>query len=258
MAVVAVFLLALGLMGSAYVLSKGDYAPTVNVGSQPQEHAITASATSSQMVNPDLLEMQLRVQTDAKTAKQAVQNNAAVSADLRTKLEVVGLSDDEIQTASYNINEITESNYTCDKDGRNCYYKYYVTGYRVTNVYALKVTDTTKGGAIIDAASGAGVNQTFVDYVSFTLKDETRRALEKSRLKSAAAEAKAKAQNMAEGSGAELGKLLSLSEAYNYYAKSDRPSYALSEAVGSAAPMTDLAPGQVEVSVSVTASYEIS
>ncbi len=256
MAIGAVVLLVLGMVGSAYVLSKGDYAPTVNVGSQPVEHAISVSATSSQMANPDLLVIQLHVQTDAKTAKKAVEDNAAVSADLLANLKALGLTDQDIQTASYDVNQVTETNVTCDPRGYNCVYNYRVTGYRVTNSLTLQVKDLTKGGDVIDASSGTGVNQTFVDSVGFTLKDETQRALEKSLLKTASAEAKAKAQNMADGSGAALGKLLSLSESYSHYPQSSYRDYAMSAEVA-AAPKTELSPGQVEVSVTVGASYQI-
>ncbi len=254
-AIVVVLLLALGMIGSAYVLSKGDYAPNVNVGTQPVEHAIGVSATSSQKVSPDLLVIQLHVQTDAKTAKQAVQDNAAVTADLLAKLKALGLTDQDIQTTSYSVDQVTETNYTCDKNGYNCRYSYYVTGYRVMNSISLQVKDLAKGGDVIDASSSAGMNETFIDSVGFTLQDETRRTLEKSLLRNAAAEARAKAQNMAEGSGAALGKLLSLSESYSYY-----PQYRSDYAVGAmaeAAPKTELSPGQVEVSVTVGASYQI-
>jgi uncharacterized protein len=256
MAVVVVLLLALGMLGSAYVLSKGDYAPVVNVANTPVEHAISVSATASEKVSPDLLVIQLHVQTDAKTAKQAVQDNAAVTADLLASLKALGLSDQDIQTTSYSVDQVTETNYTCDPRGYNCVYNYRVTGYKVTNSISLQVKDLAKGGDVIDASSSAGTNQTFIDSVGFTLQDETRRTLEKGLLRNAAAEAKAKAQNMAEGSGASLGKLLSVSQSSSYYPQPLYRDYAMVAEAGSA-PKTELSAGQVEVSVTVGASYQI-
>lgn len=257
MLVAAVFLLALGMVASAYVLSKGDYAPNVNVGSQPIEHAIGVSATSSQQVSPDLLIIQMHVQTQASTAKQAIQDNAAVSADLLAKLKALGLTDQDIQTVSYTVNPVYQSNYTCDRNGNNCIYNSYITGYMATNSLSLQVKDLTKGGDVIDASSTAGTNQTFVDSVQFTLQDTTRRTLENALLKTAAAEAKDKAQNMADGSGVALGKALSVSESYSYYPQPlYRNDMAVAEA-GAAVPKTTLSTGQVEVSVTVSASYQI-
>jgi uncharacterized protein YggE len=249
-----------GMLGGAWLLAQGDYSPTVNVAagdSQLPVHSISTSATSSQKTAPDLLVMQLRVQTEAPTAKDAVQENANVAADLKGKLKALGLADEEIQTTSYSVDEITETNYTCDRNGYNCRYTYRVTGYRVVNTIGLEIKDLAKGGDVIDSASSAGVNETFVDYLSFTLKDETRREMQKSLLKSAAAEAKAKAQNMAEGSGVALGKALSLSESYSYYPQVSAYRYD-SVAMGAEAAKTELSQGQIEVSVTVSASYEIS
>ncbi len=255
-AIGVVVLLVLGMVGSAYVLSKGDYAPVVNVANTPVEHAIGVSATASQKVSPDLLVIQLHVQTDAKTAKQAVQDNAVVTAELLENLKALGLADEDIQTTSYSVDPVTETNYTCDPRGYNCVYNYRVTGYKVTNSISLQVKDLTKGGDVIDASSTAGTNQTFVDSVGFTLQSETRRTLEKNLLKDAAAEAKAKAQNMAEGSGASLGKLLSVTQSSSYYPQPLYRDYAMvAEAAG--APKTELSAGQVEVSVTVSASYQI-
>ena len=256
MLVAAVFLLALGMLGSAYILSKGDYAPVVNVANTPAEHAVSVSATSSQQVNPDLLVITLHVQTDAANAKQAVADNAAVSADLMAKLKALGLADQDMQTVSYDVSPVTQTNYTCDKSGFNCQYNYVVTGYRATNSLSLNVKDLTKGGDVIDAASSAGTNQTFVDSVQFTLQDATRRTLENAMLKTAAAQAKDKAQNMADGSGASLGKLLSISESNVYY---PMPVYRndLMAAPSAAGAKTALSSGTVEVSVTVSASYQV-
>lgn len=256
----AAFLIMIGMLGSAWMLAQGDYSPTVNVagpGSQPPVQSIAVSAEASQKTAPDLLVMQLRVQTESPTAKDAVQENAAVAADLKGRLKALGLANGDIQTTSYSVDPVTETNYTCDRNGYNCRYSYRIIAYRVVNSISLQVKDLAKGGDIIDAASNAGVNQTFVDSVGFTLKDETRRAMEKSLLKAAAAEAKAKAQNMAEGSGVALGKALSVSESYSYY---PQPYYRNYDAMVAAegAPKTELSAGQIEVSVKVSATYEIS
>ncbi|MFN7990802.1 MAG: SIMPL domain-containing protein [Candidatus Micrarchaeia archaeon] len=268
MLVIAALLLAVGMLGSAYLLSKGDYAPKVNVtggpsspnvyvSSTPTDHVISVSATATKKAAPDLLNLALRVQTDSGTAKKAQQDNAAVSADLRSRLKALGIADSDIQTVSYSVDPVYDSQYICDKGGMNCHYTSKVTGYRTTHSLNVRLTDLTKGGDVIDAAASAGTNQTFVDYVQFTLKDETKAAIEKSLLQDASAMAKSKAQSIAAGVGVSLGKILSASESFSYPVPYYTKNYMMAAADSAPVPPTQLSPGQVDVSAVVSASFEI-
>ncbi|HSB46975.1 MAG TPA: SIMPL domain-containing protein [Candidatus Bilamarchaeum sp.] len=267
MMVIAAVILTIGIVGGSYLLAQGDYAPKVNVtggpsspnvyvSSTPPDHVISVSGTASKKVAPDLLNIQLRVQTESTLAKTAQEDNAAVSADLRAKLKALGVKDEDIQTVSYSVDPIYESDYVCDKGGINCRYKSTLTGYRATHSLNVRMTDLTKGGDVIDAAGSAGQNQTFVDYVSFGLKDETRNALEKTLLQQAGADAKSRAQSIAAGLGVSVGKVLSASESFYYptpyYYKG---LYAAADAAPSVP--TQLSPGQVDVSVTVSTSFEV-
>ena len=270
MAVLAALLLALGVFGGAYVLSKGDYSPKVSVSnltstpnvyvsSVPPEHPISVSATASQKVSPDLLLIQVRVQTEAQNAKEAQSDNAEVSADLRSKIKALGVKDEDVQTTGYSVDLVQKSIYRCDNNDTEyeyCYYDYIITGYRATQTLTVKVKDLTKGGDVIDAASTAGVNQTFVDYVDFTLQDETRRGIEKLLLKNASVEAKSKAQSIADGLGISLGNVLMASQSFNYYYPESR-YYDLYAAEAAPNVPTQLSPGQVDVSATVNVNYEI-
>lgn len=268
MIVVAAVILTVGILGGSYLLAQGDYAPKVNVSSgdskpnvyvssTPPEHMITVSGTASRKVAPDLLNIQLRIQTEDDSAKVAQQENAAVSADVRSKLKALGLKDEDIQTTSYSVDPVYQSTYICDKPaGSGCRYESNITGYRATHSINVKLSDLDKGGDVIDAAASAGANEVFVDYVSFSLKDETRRALEKSLLQEAAAEAKSKAQGIAAGMGVSVGKVLTASESFYYptpyYYKG---LYAAADAAPSVP--TQLSPGQVDVSATVNAGFEV-
>jgi len=266
-AVVAALLLAVGIMGGGYLLAQGDYAsklnvtggpsyPNVYVSSTPAEHAISVSATASQKVAPDLLNIQVRVQTESANAKESQEDNADVSAVLKSKLKALGLEDTSIQTVSYSVDPIYDSTYSCDKSGYNCHYDSRLTGYRTSHTLNVELTDLDKGGDVVDAAASAGTNQTFVDYVQFTLKDATRRAVEKSLLKTASEEAKSKAEGIAQGLGVSVGKVLSASQSNSYYPVYYRAmSYDMAE--GAAAPKTSLSPGQVDVSATVSTSFEV-
>jgi hypothetical protein len=229
--------------------------PNVYVSSTSPDHAIGVSATKSQKVAPDLLLIQVHITTESKSAKQSVQDNAAVMAGLTPKLKALGMKDEDIQTTSYSVDPNYVSDYICDAVNR-CHYDSKLIGYKTTHTLTLNVKNLTSGGDLIDAASSVGDNQTFVDYVSFTLQEETRRQIEKSLLANASTEAKSKADKIAQGMGVTVGKLLSASESsvYNY----PTPNYykAMAEA-GSSAPSTSLSGGQIEVSATVSSSFAI-
>jgi uncharacterized protein YggE len=258
-------ILVVGMLGGAYLLSQGEYVKvtsgpsnlTYNMPIQPYEHSIGVSATSSKKVAPDELDIQFRVQTESSNAREAQQENAAVSADLKSKLNALGVTDAEMQTTSYSVDPVYDSSYVCDKTGMNCHYDSKLTGYRATNMLMVKLSDLNKGGSAIDAAATAGENQTFVDYVQFTLKDATRRSMEKTLLQEASSEAKSKAQGIATGLGISLGKVLSASESYNYYYPTPLYRNAMMDSAGAAAPPTQLSAGQVDVSATMSASFEI-
>lgn len=267
MVVLAALLLALGMLGGGYLLSQGDYAPKVNVSSgdsmpnvyvssTPPDHAIAVSGTVSQKVAPDLLNIQVRVQTEAANAKKSQEDNAAVSAELLTAIKALGLTENDIQTISYSVQPVYDSTYECDTKGSNCHYDSVLRGYQTIHSLNLRVTDLDKGGDIIDAAGSAGTNQTFVDYVQFTLKDETKRSLEKSLLQNASAECKSKAQSIATGLGVSVGNVLSASESFSYpvYYKA---MYAMEASGASPAPSTQLSAGQVDVSATVSSTFEV-
>ncbi len=267
MLVLAALLLAIGMIGCGYLIMQADYAPKVNVSSgptypnvyvssTPPEHSIYVSATSSKKVAPDLLLIQLRVQTEDTSAKGSQQENADVMADLLPKLKAFGLNDSDIQTTQYSVDPVYNSTYVCQKSGSGCHYVSTIIGYRTTHSLSVKVTSLDKGGDIIDAAATAGENETFVDYIQFTLKDDTRRSIQKSLLQEATAEAKSKAQSMASGLGVSVGKVLSVSESYSYYPTPVYYKSAMMDYAGEAAP-TQLSAGEVDVSASVSVNFEV-
>ncbi len=258
--VLAALLLALGMVGGAYLLVGGNYAPTVTVNpsdvyvsSNPVEHSVSVSSTVSDSIAPDLLMIQLRVQTESSNAKDSQTENAKVNSDLLAKLKLLGLKDSEIKTISYEVQPIYDSKTICNKETGYCNYDSVLSGYRTIHTLHLNIEEIDKGGEIIDSASTAGMNQTFVDYVQFTLKDKTRNDLETTLLKQASADAKVKAEAIVEGMGVTLGKPLSASQSFSY----PQPYYMKTGMMDAGAP-TELSGGEIEVSATVSVSYQIS
>jgi uncharacterized protein YggE len=265
MLVLAALLIAAGMLGSSYMLAQVDYAPDVDVSditstpniyvsSEPPEHVISVSATASEKVTPDLLLIQVRVQTEDENAKDSQERNAVVMDGVMDELERLGVPEEEIQTSGYRVDVISTSEYICDK---RCHYETVIIGYRTTHTLALSLKELDGGGEIIDAVTGVGTNETFIDYVDFTLQPETRRQLEKDLLEEASMEAEEKAKNIAQGLGVTLGKPVRASESVYYPYYSYRGGYDLAYAA-EAAPPTALSPGEVEASATVNVGFEIA
>ncbi len=276
---------ALALLGSAYMVSQSMGTPEgdVYVSSIPAEHTIDVSATATTEVEPDLLVIGLRVESEALEAGQSQEDNARDVEAVMAAVKALGVKEENIKTSHYSVDIQRESHYICegtdlgreddgvvepgvpepmpayeyDYERSDCYWDYVMVGYKTTHTLSVEVEELDKGGDIIDAAVAAGASE--VDYISFTLKTETRDELKRSLLEEASATAKVKAGKIANGLGVSLGKAMSGGESADYYY--DYPRYAAYDyayAESGSAPKTTVAPGEVSITATVYASFEIS
>jgi uncharacterized protein YggE len=106
---------------------------------------------------------------------------------------------------------------------------------------------------VIDAGTAAGANS--VSGVSFEVENKDE-AINQARAE-AIKKAKDKAKRIASESGISLGRIINVSESYpgNYqpYAVADM---AFGKGAGGNAEQTNIQPGQTEIKVEVTVSYE--
>lgn len=254
-ALLPMIIFAVAILGGFYFLSTME-APVVNVSDNtPQEHSISVSATSNQYVDPDLLVLQLRIEAEGDDARVS-QSSASEKTDaVKSALESLGISDEKIKTTSYSVDKVQESHYICRNETAqtDCYWEYVTKGYKTTHVLTVNIENLAIGGSAVDSAIGAGA--TSVDSISFTLKPETRDRVKNELLQKAASAAKAKAQSIASGSGVSIGNALYLSESYDYYSmyKSD----AMYETAAASPAPTELYGGEISVTATVSANYEI-
>ncbi len=259
-----VVILALAILGGAYILSVSMPQPVVNieenpnvyVSSIPPEHTIDVSATATDYVEPDLLVVQLTVETEMEGAKESQEETAEKIAAVEAALKALGIKDEDIKTAYYSVDVVKESHYICENETyyrSDCYWEYIIIGYRTTHSLTVDVENLDAGGDIVDAAVDAGAE---VDYISFTLKPETREETRKELLAEASSEAKAKAESIASGLEVTVGDAFSASESYYYYPVYRSYDYAYAEEAAGAAPTT-LYGGEIEVTATVSASFEI-
>ena len=179
----------------------------------------------------------------ATVADAQAQASEAMSAVI-VALTDSGVDEDDIQTQYYSINQITR----WDKEGE----QEVVTGYRVTNTVSAKIRDIDEVGAIIDAVAAAGGDLTRINGVSFSVDGPSAYYEEAREL--AMADAKTKAEELADLSGVELGKPTYIFEGGVY-------SPVISRDI--VAPMviesgsTSISAGQLEIILNIQVAYAI-
>ncbi|MEM3422786.1 MAG: SIMPL domain-containing protein [Candidatus Bilamarchaeaceae archaeon] len=219
-----------------------------------EHNTISVSGSANEKVEPNMLVVNYYVQTKSESAKEAQSKNAEISNAIVSSLKALGIGEKDIKTTSYNVNVNQESHYICDNQSgkSDCYWTYVNVGYTATHTFTVNVYDLNKGGAVVDAIGAAGGE---VSGVSFDLKPETKKEVYARLLSLAAANAKKKADAIASGAGVSVDKPLSLSESY-YYTPIYYPKVAYADALLEAAP-TQLSSGTIDISVSVSAVFEI-
>jgi uncharacterized protein YggE len=226
------------------VLLAGCQASGSTVVTASQQTGISVSGQGIIYVTPDIVNIQLGIQTQAKTVADAQSQAAAAMNNVMTALTANNVAKADIQTQNYNIQQIT----TYD----NLKQQSVPAGYEVINYVNVKVRDITKAGTIIDAVTTAGGDLTRVNSVQFALNDptsENNQARDK-----AMADAKATASQLASDAGVKLGNPISISESE---VSPITPIYASAQMAANGASSTPISPGELEITVSVQVTYAI-
>jgi uncharacterized protein YggE len=126
-----------------------------------------------------------------------------------------------------------------------------VVGYQSSNSLAVKVRKIDSGPQVLGVITTAGGDATRINSVTYSIEDDSQ--LVKDARSRAFADAKSRAQQYAELSGLDLGKVLSISETGGVAPPTTMPSPARFD-VAEAVP---LSPGQQTVGFSVTVVWEL-
>jgi uncharacterized protein len=190
---------------------------------------ITVSGNGTATTTPDRAAFSFGVTNQAATATAALSKNSDAIAKVIAALRSHGIAEADIQTQSVSL-----SPRTSDKGD--------FVGYTASNSVSAQST-IAKAGETIDAAVAAGA--TDVSGPAFTTSDED--ALYRQALKSAVADARAKAQVLAAAAGASLGPVTTIVES------SSTPIPFIDRA---AAPSsTPVQPGTQRITASVTVTF---
>lgn len=194
---------------------------------------------------PDVADLSLGVQVQAATVGEA-QNQASSSMNaVVSALKAGGVADKDVKTQAFSIQQLTRYD---DKTQQQV-----VIGYLVTNTVTSKIRKVADTGAIIDAVSTAGGNNTRINNISFTVDDPTPYRTSARQL--AMNDAKARAKQLADLAGVKLGTPNYINETSTFVPITP-PPIALPSAP-SPAP-TPISPGEIDITINVQVVYSIS
>lgn len=189
---------------------------------------------------PDQAIVTLGVTMRAETAAQAMAANSEAQAKVIARLLAAGVGERDIQTSNLTLNPDWRS-----RDGSTAPE---VVGFVADNQVTIRVRDLASLGAVLDAAIQDGANT--LNGLSFGLS-EPRPAMDKAR-QQAVADAKARADLLAQAAGVSLGKIVTISESGGYV----QPAPMFKADFAEAAPVP-VQGGEVATTANVTIVYEI-
>ena len=208
------------------------------------EQTITVTGTGETLVSADTAIVSVGVNVRRPTAPAAQSAANEVIAAVRAALTVAGFSEEDINTGFINLYGVYD--YTKDVEE--------IVAYNASSTLAIKVTDMARVGEVIDLAFGAGANT--LDYVTFSVSDETAARAES--LKAAVADAQAKAAVLAEAAGLGETEIVSIQEGSVYSYDSGVNNF--SRKVSGAEEMeyaTVVRAAKIGVSATVTVTFKV-
>lgn len=210
------------------------------------DKTITVVGDSTILVKPSIATVNYGIQTKAKDALAAQQDNAKKMDALMKAIKAVGIEDKDIQTSNYTINP---------------YYDYsnnsaVLAGYEVSNTLQVTVRNLDNVSKVLDEGAKAGVNQ--ANSIQFSITPEENEKYYLQALGQAMTSAKKKADELAKAIGTTAGQPLQVTEGRQqappiaYYSQMENAKAMMAAGDQAATPV---AAGQLEIRAEVTAAY---
>lgn len=202
---------------------------------------VTVNGTGRVTLSPDLARISIGVFTEGPDAAEAVnENNEQAQAVVDTLVDL-GVSEDDIRTTEFSI--FPRRDFDEEGEPREITYE-------VRNTVFVTVRDLEMIGQVLNAVVEAGANN--ITGIQFDLDD--RSAAESDALQAAVADARSRAEALAEAADVELGAVQSINTMVS--GGVPQPFFARG-ALEEAAAEVPVSPGQMEISVQVTVVYEL-
>jgi len=210
-----------------------------------EQHTISVTGRGEVSITPDLANISFSVETMAKTASDAVKENAEKTSKVLKALKAQIGKNDKLSTTGYNLSPVYEYNNQTKKSEFN--------GYRATNVIMVKTYDLNNLGNLIDSAAAAGSNN--IQGLSFdtTKRDEYRREA----LVKAVEDAKTTADTVTNAAGVQITEIFQISPSYDYPTPVYRDFAVRGKAAFAEVASTPIEAGEISIKASVNMVFGI-
>lgn len=224
------------------VTPNADPIETTHPNSIQPETTLSISASGSVNREPDIAFLNTGVQTQGKTAQEAMTANSAAMNGVFEALAAADIDRRDMQTSNFSLQP--QYDYSNRENGQPR-----LTGYQASNQLSVKVRDLDNLGETMDALVSAGGN-TF-SGLNFALEDD--RAAKNAARDLAMKEAIARAELYAAASGYEVARVVTISESGGMR---PQPMAMMAEA-RSLDRSTPIASGEVGYSITVNVTFEL-
>ena len=202
---------------------------------------IEVNGSGETRTSPDTADLDVAIDTQAKTAEEAASSNAALATKVIDALKSMLGDKGKITTGGYSLNP--------EYDQRPSE-KPRIIGYAAQNSVTVHTGALELVGALIDSAITAGANR--INSLDFTVKDDTKARTEAIAI--ATRDARAQADALASALGVKLGKVLKATTVSEARPIPVRMGRAMAMSANVATPVE---PGEVKVPATVSLTFEI-
>jgi len=229
--------LGIAIAGLAAAAFAGVAQPTGAHGAaaDPSPATITVTGIGSVTTVPDRGSLDLTVETRRQTAAAAMTQNGADVASVVAAVQKAGVAKADIRTAQVSLTPLTSD------DGTT------IVGYSASNTLTVTVKALAQAGTIVDAAVAAGANG--ISGPSLVRSDAD--SLYRQALKNAVADARQKAETLADAAGSHLAAVTAIVEG------GGAVPVPFADKAAAATPTVTIEPGQQSIDASVTVTYAL-
>ena len=246
---IAAFVLVIALVAGV-VLGRGNFAPQIaqaQMDDMDQMRTVTVVGEGVVKIKPDIAQVNIGVEVVKPTVKEASGEANEIMDAVLAALAEAGVEEKDIQTSGFSI--WVERVYGADGSFDDEQNRYHVNN----NVFAI-LRDLESVGATLDAAIEAGANNIY--GVTFSLDDP--KSIESDARAKAVENAAAKAAELAELNGVEVGAVVSISEVVGQGGGYFGGNFAAqAQALGGGGGGTSVSPGELSLSMQLQITYEL-
>ncbi|CAH0497373.1 SIMPL domain-containing protein [Novosphingobium sp. CECT 9465] len=213
---------------------------------------LSVAAEGKSTRTPDLAVFSAGVTTQAKTAGEALTENAGRMTAVIASLRKAGIAERDIQTSNLSVNPV----YGQPKrmpDGSMEQQDPVIIGYQATNQVSVRQRKLDSYGKVIDTLVANGANQ--VNGPSFQI-DNSDAAMDEARIE-AMKKARARADLYAKAAGLRVVRVLTISENAGWSPPQPQVMFARAEMAG-APKSSPVAAGELEMTVTINVTYELA